>query len=185
MRTSGTNYRKLAVGSLSYIIYGEKNMWHLFHHMNIQNRLAIGDKQKCSQIPLPACWIWYYCDGIHDLQLLILRLLNDLCKNFPNHVNVCLSLQDMRNINCSWLLTFWNVGCLDPTFVYKIWRLWSMIWHLVIKCSSYSTSRHQAHSLCFGSVLGRVDIYRPRSISRSWELALIFDSGMRNLGTFM
>ena len=102
-----------------------------------------------------ACWVRYYCDGIHDLYLLTLRILNDLCKNFPNHVNICLSLQDVRNINCSWLLIFWISGCLDPIFVHKIWRSWALIWHLVIKCSSSSTSRHQAHSLCFGSVLGQ------------------------------
>ena len=152
--------------------------------MNIQNRLAVWTSSiQLITIAgmLNKILLWRNTRLIG--YLLTLRILNDLCKNFPNHVNICLSLQDMRNINCSWLLIFWNSGCLDPVFVYKIWRSWALIWHLVIKCSSSSTSRHQAHSLCFGSVLGRV--YRPRSISRSWELALIFDSDMRNLGTFM
>ena len=48
IRTIGTNYRKFAVWSLSYIIYIYiyiKTIPHLFHHMNIQNRLANRDKQ--------------------------------------------------------------------------------------------------------------------------------------------
>ena len=40
--TIGTNYRKLAVGSLSYTIYIGKRISGISHHMNIQIRLAVG-----------------------------------------------------------------------------------------------------------------------------------------------
>ena len=119
--------------------------------MNIQNRLAVMDKQYTVNYH---CWhaeydiiateyttytFWHYEYWITCV------------RTFPTMlISARLSLQDMRNINCSWLLIFWNSGCLDLIFVYKIWRSWALIWHLVIKCSSSSTSRHQAHSLCVG-----------------------------------
>ena len=47
---------------------------------------------------VPAC-----CGGMHDLLVFIFHVINDLCKNFPNHVSICLSLQDIRNMNFSLL----------------------------------------------------------------------------------
>ena len=51
-----------------------------------------------------------------------------------------------HNISKSWVL--------GDNFLYKFWRSRALIWHLVIKCSSSSISKHQEHSLWFGSVLG-------------------------------
>ena len=47
---------------------------------------------------------------------------NDLCKKFPNHVSICLSLQDIRNINFSLLSRCINVGSLELILANNDWR---------------------------------------------------------------
>ena len=41
---------------------------------------------------------------MHDLLVFIFRVITDLWKNFQNHVIICLSLQDIRNMNFSLLI---------------------------------------------------------------------------------
>ena len=95
-------------------------------------------------------------------------------------VSVC---HYMTYINFSWWLSCAKAGNLELIFVNNSWRSASLIWQLVTKCSSFSISRQNAHSLWSGSIFGRV--YLPRSISRSCELALIFDIDTRYLGKVM
>ena len=127
--------------------------------------------------------VYHYSEGIHDPWIFELRISNDLHKNFPNHVNIWLSLHDMRYMNFSWLLSSAKAGNLEQIFVKSFWRSWILIWQLITKCSSFSISRQYIQSLWSGSIFGRV--CRPRSIARSCELARIFDIGMRYLGKVM
>ena len=100
---------------------------------------------------VPAC-----CGGIHDLLVFIFRVINDLCKNFLNHVSICLSLQDIMNMIFSLLSRCINVGSLKLILVNKVWRSLIFTRQLVTKCSSSSTSRQVEQSLWFWSNLGRV-----------------------------
>ena len=100
---------------------------------------------------VPAC-----CGGIHDLLVFMFRVINELCKNFPNHVSICLSLQDIRNMNFSLLSRCINVGSLELILVNKDLRSLIFTRQLVAKCSSSSTSRQVEQSLWFGSNLDRV-----------------------------
>ena len=68
----------------------------------------------------------------------MLRISNDLYKNFPSHVSICLSLHDMRYINFSWWLSCSKAGNLKLIFVNNSLRSASLIWQLVTKCSSWS-----------------------------------------------
>ena len=94
-----------------------------------------------------ACMLWK-----HDLLVFIFRLINDLCNDFPNHVSICQSLQDIRNLNFSLISRCTNVGSLEQILANKDWRSLIFTRHLVTKCSSSSISRLVEQSFDLGLI---------------------------------
>ena len=109
-------------------------LWICLYHIidTVKQNISIVNQwtQKFSfdHQEVPAC-----CGGMHDLLVFIFRVINDLCKHFPNHVSICLSLQDIRNVNFPLLSWCINVGSLELILVNKDWRSLILTRQLVTK----------------------------------------------------
>ena len=101
------------------------------------------------------------------------RILKALCINFPSKVNDSSSSTVIRNMKVLCLFMFFNSGYIcavfsNSSFLSSLYRE-----HSTRRCSSSSKTLQTWHTLNSIGVLGRV--YRPRSISRMWELVRNFD----------
>ena len=98
-------------------------LWICLYHIidTVKQNISIVNQwtQKFSvdHQEVPAC-----CGGKHDILVFIFRVINDLCIKFQNHVSICLSLQDIRNMNFSLLSRCLNVVSLELILVNKDWR---------------------------------------------------------------
>ena len=133
----------------------------------------------------------YHCsEAIHDPCIFESGKSNDLYTKFPNHVNICLSLHDMRYISFSLLLNsvgFFMIIELSRDFQINLCKEYSTLTtsiHLAIgyKMFFVSIPRQYIQSLWSGSVLV---VYRWCAVIWSCELAGIFYIGMRYLGKVM